>query len=75
MWARRNPTNAEPHGHDVEVTFILPVCNECELSAGSASRPSVAKKIMKSVPLYRELLEYYPNLTLKIDRTNPSREN
>jgi hypothetical protein len=69
MSFHRKPAYAESRGHDVDVTFILPVCDECELSNGKATRPSVAKKIMNEVPLYRELLAFYPNLTLRIERT------
>jgi hypothetical protein len=68
MWRRSQPAEAEIRGHDIEVTFSLPVCDPCATTTGNVTRPSVAKQIMANVPLYRELLEYYPNLTLRIER-------
>jgi hypothetical protein len=55
-------------GHDVEVSFDLPVCGPCEGTAGDVTRPTVAKQVMRLVPQYKELLSYYPELTLTISR-------
>ena len=55
-------------GHDIEVDFILPLCNLCAASSGNVSRSRVAMRIMSNVPLYKELLTYYPHLKLKSER-------
>jgi hypothetical protein len=55
-------------GHDIEVKFWLPVCNLCKNSTGNPTRPSVAKKLMIRVPLLKQLLDYYPGLSLSIER-------
>jgi len=55
-------------GHDIDVKFRLPVCNLCQSSTGNPTRPAVAKKLMLRVPLYKQLLDYYPSLSLSIDR-------
>jgi hypothetical protein len=56
-------------GHDIAISFDLPVCDPCAASAGKVTRASVAKRLMLQVPLYKELLECYPKLELKVART------
>lgn len=68
LWSRGKETYADRQGHDVEVEFMLPLCSSCTASVGNVTRTSVAKKLMQRVPLYRELLAFYPNLTLKVER-------
>lgn len=61
-------TPIEIRGHDVGVSFDLPVCDACAATNGSPMRSSVAKGLMHRVPAYRKLLQHYPNLSLKISR-------
>jgi hypothetical protein len=70
MWHRQNDEYGDRRGHDVEITFKLPVCRQCESALGNVMRPSIAKQLMARVPLYRDLLTYYPNLSLTIDKPN-----
>ncbi len=65
---RVEPQEAERRGYDIEVSFNLPVCEPCTSTIGSVTRTSVAKQMMLKVPLYKELLEYYPNMKLEIKR-------
>lgn len=58
------------HGHDVGVTFDLPVCNACAATHGNPTRASIAKDLMRRVPAYEKLLEHYPDLTLKVKRAS-----
>lgn len=58
----------ERRGHDIEVVFNLPLCELCATSTGNPTRSAVAKRLMQRVPVYKDLLEYYPALTLKIER-------
>jgi hypothetical protein len=67
-WFRDEP-QFERQGHDVEVSFNLPVCDTCTATNGNVTRPAVAKRLMDSVPMYKELLGYYPQLKLEIRRT------
>ncbi len=53
------------HGHDVEISFNLPVCAPCAVIRGNLSKRA-AKELMATVPLYKSLLQYYPNLQLLI---------
>jgi hypothetical protein len=59
------PTN-EPDvmGHDVSVDFPLMVCDACVKSGQDPRRNAVAKKLMQKVPVYQELLSFYPDLKL-----------
>jgi hypothetical protein len=61
-------TDAVRVGHDIEVSFDLPVCDACTRTAGDMTRPRVSKELMRRVPLYNDLLAYYPNLTLTVRR-------
>jgi hypothetical protein len=65
---RPKETQSDRQGHDVEVTFTLPVCDQCAATCGSVVRPAVAKRLMANVPMYRELLDFYPRMSLKVDR-------
>jgi hypothetical protein len=55
-------------GHDIAISFDLPVCDPCAASAGKVTRANVAKRLMAEVPLYKELLDDYPNMQLKVAR-------
>jgi len=68
LWKWNQPREPEVRGHDVEVSLTLPVCERCATTSGSAVPPSVARQLMSKVPLYQKLLEYYPELTLRVDR-------
>jgi hypothetical protein len=59
------PTN-EPDvmGHDVSVDFPLMVCEACAKSGQDPRKVAVAKNLMQKVPLYQELLAFYPDLKL-----------
>ena len=65
----RRDTTIERQGHDIEITLQLPVCGPCTKTDGKPTRPSVAKRMMRNVPLYRELLDYYPGARVRIERT------
>jgi hypothetical protein len=65
---RRSGSEGVVHGHDVGVTFDLPVCDACAATNGKPTRPAVAKKLMGEVPAYRELLARYPDLRLSVKR-------
>lgn len=60
-------TSAERRGHDVNVSFNLPVCGACTASAGGTIRPKKAKKLMTGVPALADLLAFYPNLKLEVE--------
>jgi|1186.fasta_scaffold86147_2 hypothetical protein len=64
----KEPDESDRRGHDVSISFDLPVCDPCAATAGKITRPSVAKRLMIRVPLYKELLKHYPKLELKVER-------
>jgi hypothetical protein len=64
----KRDTTIDRQGHDIEIVFQLPVCDPCSKNFGKPTRPSVAKQIMRNVPLYQELLDYYPGARLRIER-------
>lgn len=66
--SRAGARDTEVHGHDVGVTFDLPVCDACAATSGKPTRIAVAKNLMLQVPAYRELLEQYPDLKLTVKR-------
>jgi hypothetical protein len=61
-------TQLEVRGHDVAVTFDIPLCDACLATAGSPERIKNAKRLMGLVPPYRELLTHYPDLVLKVKK-------
>jgi len=63
----RAPKVAERRGHDVEVSFHLPVCRPCTGTLGKIT-PARARKLMGKVPVLKELLEYYPRMKLRVTR-------
>ncbi len=65
---RRGPAETETVGHEVQVEFPLPVCGSCSATSGGVTNPKVARRLMELVPLYQELLRYYPDLKLSIQR-------
>ena len=68
MSLRKKPSESEVRGHDIEVEFALPVCDPCAATTGKVTRPKIAKRLMANVPILAELLAYYPQLNLKINR-------
>ena len=58
----------ERRGHDDAEEFTLPVCSACAATTGNVTRPKVAKQLMAKVPAFSELLEYYPQLKLTVER-------
>jgi hypothetical protein len=68
---RNDSATIDRQGHDIDVTFRLPLCKLCAQSRGNPTRPAVAKQLMMEVPLLANLVNYYPQLTLKIVRLNP----
>lgn len=60
----------ERRGHDVAVGFTLPVCGPCAATTGNVTRPKVARQLMAKSPALSELLEYYPQLELTVERPN-----
>jgi len=68
MRRHERPTDAVRVGHDVEVSFDLPVCDACAKTVGEVTRLRVCKELMGRVPLYKDLLTYYPNLALTVRR-------
>jgi hypothetical protein len=56
LYFLNKPTSIDRRGHDIEVTFGLPVCEPCTKIIGKPTRSKV----------YKELLDYYPGLALKI---------
>jgi hypothetical protein len=69
---RSEPMEAERRGHDISISFNLPVCDPCVATGGNPVRPAVAKQLMIKVPAYKKLLEYYPKMTLSIKRAENS---
>jgi hypothetical protein len=65
---RRGGPNSTVVGYDVGVTFTLPVCDACAKTSGNVIRPKIAKRLMASVPVLAELLAYYPQLELTVER-------
>jgi hypothetical protein len=65
---RKRPTENETIGHEVYVTFPLPVCDACAAANGGVTRPAVARKLMVLVPVYKELLDYYPQSVLSVTK-------
>lgn len=72
MLRKNESQEPERRGHDVAVDFTLPVCGACLASAGGTLRPKMAKELMASVPTLADLLAYYPQLKLTIDRDTSS---
>ena len=68
---RSDSATIDRQGHDIEVKFRLPLCKLCSQSTGKPTRPAVAKQLMLKVPLLAELLNYYPQLSLKTVRLDP----
>jgi hypothetical protein len=66
---RSNPTELVIRGHDVSVSFDLPVCDACAATNGNTTRPAVAKRLMQLVQPYRDLLAHYPDFTLSVKRS------
>lgn len=64
----RQPNEIEIRGHDVGASFPLPVCDSCSSSAGGVTRAKVAKQIMTKVPMYKAMLDHYPQLELRFER-------
>lgn len=58
------PLENEVVGRDVSVDVTLPVCQVCSMQY-KPKKPKSAKKLMKQVPLYSELLDEYPDLKLQ----------
>jgi hypothetical protein len=56
----------ERRGHDIQVSFTLPVCRACQATAGNVTRPKVAKRLMANVPVLAELMDFYPQLTVNV---------
>jgi hypothetical protein len=67
----RNKDNepSERRGHDIAVTFTLPVCDPCVTTVGNITRPKTAKQLMAKVPVLNELLIYYAQLKLTVERS------
>jgi hypothetical protein len=65
---RKKRTKTDRLGYDIEVDFHLPVCRPCASMNGDPAKTGVAKDLMKKVPLFAELIGYYPQLRLKVDR-------
>ena len=63
---REQKDEIEIRGHDVEVEFPLPVCDSCSNSAGAVTRAKVAKQLMARVPMYKALLDQYPDVKLEV---------
>ena len=55
-------------GHDVHISFKLPICDPCAMTAGNVFRSNVAKKLLTHVSEYRDLISYYPDLKLTVTR-------
>lgn len=68
LYFRRAGSVTDRYGHDVEVSFQLPVCEQCASQFGKPTRPSVAKQLTTNNPLLNELLDFYPELTLTVKR-------
>ena len=69
---RSEPAETERRGHDISISFNLPACDPCATTVGNVTRPAVAKQLMVRVPVYKSLLEYYPNMTLSVKRGGDS---
>ena len=57
-WAR--------HRRGLHLTGLRPMCS----TTGNVTRPKVARQLMAKVPALSELLEYYPQLELTVERPN-----
>jgi hypothetical protein len=68
LFRRGGQSEGVVHGHDVGVTFDLPVCDACAATNGKPTRTAVAKNLMLQVPAYRDLLARYPDLKLSVRR-------
>jgi hypothetical protein len=68
MLRSRDNEPSERRGHDIAVTFTLPVCDPCATTVGNVTRPKTAKRLMAKVPDLNELLTYYPRLELTVER-------
>ena len=57
-------------GHEVSVSFPLPVCRPCVESGHNPCDKRTAKELMRKVTLYRQLLDYYPKLVLSVQKSD-----
>jgi hypothetical protein len=65
---RKESAVCEQRGHDIAVSFTLPVCDPCVATFGNVTRPQNARRLMAKVPALAELLAYYPQLKLTVAR-------
>ena len=65
---RKKSFEPEVHGHDIELDFTLPVCDPCASMAGKVTRPAIARQLIASVPAFAELIAYYPQMKLTVER-------
>ena len=68
LFRKESVEGPERRGHDVAVDFTLPVCGACAATTGNVTRPKVARQLMAKVPALSELIEYYPQLELTVER-------
>lgn len=66
---RRRSEEFEIRGHDVGASFPLPVCDSCSSTAGGVTQVKVAKHVMSKVPMYKALLDHYPQLELRVEQS------
>jgi hypothetical protein len=69
LMGRKESAVCEQRGHDIAVSFTLPVCDPCVATFGNVTRPQNATRLMAKVPALAELLAYYPQLKLTVQRS------
>jgi hypothetical protein len=65
---KKEDETIDRQGHDIDVAFRLPVCRLCASTIGNPARTSIAKELIQRVPLLKQLLDYYPALSLSVNR-------
>jgi hypothetical protein len=65
---RRKPQESEIRGHDIEVSFKIPICSACAKTIGDVTRPKTALQVLSRAPVLAKLIAYYPQLQLQLTR-------
>ena len=62
----------EVRGHDIVLDVPIPVCQACVESGNNPLRPRKARRLMREVAAYKNLLDYYPKARIGKGRAEPS---
>ena len=61
----RDPNEPDKQGHDVKLRVPLRLCGACRSSLGGLRRARAIKRLLRQVPIYKQLLEEYPDAKVR----------